>query len=364
LSTQQRATFTGLIDLASESLGGRALTCSDDFFASMQNMLKAAKAVFDPDAYTDRGKEMDGWESRRKRVPGHDHCIVELGCAGRIAGFDIDTSYFLGNHPPYASIDGLFAPQGSDPEQLARMTWRELLVQSPLAPGSQNLFVSRDAEPVSHLRLNIFPDGGVARFRAYGHVQADWARGAIDAEALAQLPAAASAKAWVDLAAITSGGISLACSDAFYGPSNNLLLPFPAQNMGGGWETRRRRTAGADWIIFRLGARGTPRMLELDTHFNKGNSPARCSLELLDAPATTRITDLIASSAWRRVLAEVEVRPHARNFYCEQLEATVPATFVRLHVIPDGGMSRVRVWGTQNEPASELSESRPLMTMR
>ena len=201
-------TFTGLIDLASEDLGGRALECSDDFFASMQNMLKAAKPVFDPHAYTDRGKEMDGWESRRKRVPGYDHCIVQLGCAGRVVGFDIDTSYFLGNHPPYASVDGAYAAKSG-------MQWRELLPQSPLAPGSQNLFISGDSEPVSHLRLNIFPDGGVARFRAFGHVQADWSRGAIDAEATAH----AGAKDWLDLAAITSGGITLAFPVGRFGAS-------------------------------------------------------------------------------------------------------------------------------------------------
>jgi allantoicase len=127
-----------------------------------------------------------------------------------------------------------------------------------------------------------------------------------------------------------------------------LLLPYPAQNMGGGWETRRRRTSGADWIIFRLGARGTPRMLELDTHFNKGNSPARCSLEVLDAPVTMRITELVASSAWRQVLAEVPVQPHTRNLYWSELDARAPVSFLRLNVIPDGGMSRVRVWGTRD----------------
>jgi allantoicase len=342
------ARFTGLVDLASEQLGGCALACSDDFFASMQSMLKAGKPVFDPNAYTDRGKEMDGWESRRKREPGYDYCIVQLGCAGGIVGFDIDTSHFLGNHPPYASIDGVMAPKTTDVESLKRMSWRELLVQSPLAPGSQNLFISGDREPVSHLRLNIFPDVGVARLRAYGHARADWSRGAIDADALTHAPVGVSATSWVDLAAITSGGISVACSDAFYGPTNNLLLPFPAQNMGGGWESRRRRTPGADWIIFRLGARGTPRMLELDTQFNKGNSPARCSLEVLDL-SPTRITDMIASSSWRQVLPEVALRPHARNFFCEQLDVGGPATYVRLNVIPDGGMSRLRVWGTRDD---------------
>lgn len=346
MSSTDSARFTGLVDLASERLGGRALACSDDFFAEMQNMLKADKPVFLPDAYTDRGKLMDGWESRRKREPGYDHCIVELGCAGQIIGFDIDTSYFLGNHPPYASVDGLMAPKGTEPESLQRMAWRELLVQSPLMPGSQNLFIAGDAQPVSHLRLNIFPDGGVARFRAYGHAQPDWSRAQLDVEALAHVPAGVAAADWVDLAAITSGGITVACSDAFYGPTNNLILPGRAENMGGGWETRRRRVPGADWVIFRLGARGTARLLELDTNHNKGNSPARCSLETLDGPPQ-RITDLIASKAWRPALPEIAVRPHARNFFFEPLAASA-ATYLRLNVIPDGGISRVRVWGTRD----------------
>ena len=347
MAMTESARFTGLIDLASERLGGRALSCSDDFFAAMQNMLRAEKPAFDPNAYTDRGKEMDGWESRRKREPGYDHCIIRLGCAGRVIGFDIDTSYFLGNHPPYASVEGVMAPKGSDVESLQRMAWRELLVQSPLGPGSQNLFISGDTEPVSHLRLNIFPDGGVARFRAFGHALPDWPRAAIDVEALAAVPAGVAAVDWIDLAAITSGGITIACSDAFYGPTNNLLLPGPAENMGGGWETRRKRSPGHDWVIFRLGARGTPRMLELDTHFNKGNSPARASLEVLDSPPQ-RITDLIASTAWRPAMPEVVIRPHARNSFCEQLDVGGPVTYLRLNVIPDGGMSRVRVWGTRD----------------
>jgi allantoicase len=347
MAATDSARFTGLIDLASERLGGRAIACSDDFFAPMQRMLRASKPELDPNAYTDRGKEMDGWESRRKREPGYDYCIVELGCAGRVCGFDIDTSYFLGNQPPYASVEGVMAPKGTDVTTLQGMSWRELLVQSPLGPGVQNLFISSDSEPVSHLRLNIFPDGGVARFRAYGHALPDWSRAAIDVEALGHVPAGIDGADWVNLAALTSGGISVACSDAFYGPTNNLLLPGPAENMGGGWETRRRRTSGHDWVIFRLGARGTPRMLELDTHFNKGNSPARASLEVLDS-RPQRITDLIASTAWQPAMPEVALRPHARNFFCEQLRAGGPVTYLRLNVIPDGGMSRVRVWGLRD----------------
>ena len=154
--------------------------------------------------------------------------------------------------PGYRSVIRL---KDSAIERLQRMPWRELLVQSPLGPGAQNLFISGDTDPVSHLRLNIFPDGGVARFRAFGHALPDWSRAAIDAEALAAVPAGTSAGDWVDLAAITSGGITIACSDAFYGPTNNLLLPGPAENMGGGWESRRKRSPGRErsWRVAQSG---------------------------------------------------------------------------------------------------------------
>jgi allantoicase len=345
MAASDSARFPGLVDLANERLGGRALACSDDFFAPMQAMLKAEKPAFDPNAYTDRGKLMDGWESRRKRVPGYDHCIVELGCAGRVVGFDIDTSYFLGNHPPYASVDGLYAPKGTAALTLQDMAWRELLGQSPLMPGAQNVFITSDLEPVSHVRLNIFPDGGVARFRVYGHVTPDWSRARLDAEAAAAVPKGAAASEWLDLAALTSGGMTVACSDAFYGPTTNMILPGRAENMGGGWETRRRRVPGVDWVIFRLGARGTPRMLELDTNHFKGNFPDRCSLEVLDTPPR-RITELIASQDWRAALPETKLRAHARQFF--PLELASPVTYLRLNVIPDGGVSRVRVWGTRD----------------
>src|SRR5580765_3706005 len=97
--------FTKMTDLAAERLGGKILSCSDDFFAEKENLLKPGRGIFIPDKYTDRGKWMDGWESRRKRIPGHDWCIIKLATSGKILGFDIDTNHFLGNHPPHASIE-------------------------------------------------------------------------------------------------------------------------------------------------------------------------------------------------------------------------------------------------------------------
>jgi allantoicase len=344
-TTSSAATFSGLIDLAAKALGSRALGANDEFFAEASHLLLPERAVFIPGKFTDRGKWMDGWESRRKRGGGHDWCVLALGAPGDVIGFDVDTQHFVGNHPPFASVDGLWAPDAgatTDAAALAaRPGWTELLAQAPLRPDSQNLFAAAPRGPVTHVRLNIFPDGGVARFRVFGRVQPDWAApAALDAEALAHVPADLR-----DLAAVKNGGLALACSDSFFGPMNNLLLPGRPVDMGGGWETRRRRGPGHDWILVRLGARGTPAVVEVDTNHFKGNFPDRCTLETLDAPAGARITDLIASTGWRPLVPETKLTADARHFFPVTSGA---ATHVRLSIFPDGGVARLRVWGRRD----------------
>ncbi|HEX6243716.1 MAG TPA: bifunctional allantoicase/OHCU decarboxylase, partial [Polyangiales bacterium] len=209
------AAFTGLVDLASQELGGRVLGSNDEFFAAAENLLLPGRGLFLEGKYTEQGKWMDGWESRRKRGPGHDACVIALGARGRVLGFDIDTNHFLGNHPPFASVDGAGASADTPSDQLC---FRPLLAPAPLLPGSQNLFAALPSEPVSHVRLNIFPDGGVARFRVYGMVEPDFSTQVVDAETAPHVQ-----PGWVDLAAVRNGGRALACSDAFFGPMNNLL---------------------------------------------------------------------------------------------------------------------------------------------
>jgi allantoicase len=346
------AAFSGLVDLAAAGLGGRALGASDEFFAGADSLLQAGRAIFIEGKFTDRGKWMDGWESRRKRSSGretgHDWCVVALGAPGEVVGFDIDTQHFVGNHPPFASVDGLWAPDAADgaaglPALLAREGWVALLEQSPLRPDAQNLFAALARGPVSHLRLNIFPDGGVARLRAFGRVHPRWeAAPELDEETRARV-----APDLRDLAALANGGLTLACSDAFFGPMNNLLLPGRPADMGGGWETRRRRGPGSDWLLVKLGARGAPAVVEVDTRHFKGNFPERCSLEAIDAPVGARITDLIGSDAWRPLVPEVKLRADARHFFTVAGAGVRPSsvTHVRLNIFPDGGVARLRLWG-------------------
>ena len=346
------AAFNGLVDLASASLGGEALATSDEFFAAARGMLASGPAVFIADKYTERGKWMDGWESRRKRGPGHDYCLVKLGVSGRVQALDIDTSHFNGNHPAFASVEGVRAPADLSHDQLLELPFHELLEQSPLAASSQNLFVARAVGVVSHLRLNIFPDGGVARFRAYGRVAASWRAPVLDEAAAAHVPGGL-----FDLAALENGALALACSNAHFGGMNNLLLPGRAANMGSGWETRRRRGPGHDFIIIRLGARGVPRVIELDTNHFKGNFPERAAIEGIDGEGA-RPSDLVTSEAWSPLVPETRLKADTRHFYATELCASVPITHVRLRIFPDGGVSRLRVWGERSaEPARPSSEA-------
>jgi allantoicase len=350
-TSRAAATFTGLIDLAAAELGGRALETSDQFFAEADNLLRPGRPVFVAGKFTDRGKWMDGWESRRKRGAGldaPDWCIVALGAPGEVGGFDIDTAHFVGNHPPFASIEGIWAPELAagleGAAALGRGSWMPLLEQAPLRPDAQNLFAARPAGPVTHVRLNIFPDGGVARLRVFGRVLARWdAAPDLDAEARAHLSPELR-----DLAAVRNGGLALACSDAFFGPMNSLLLPGRPDDMSGGWETRRRRGPGHDWILVKLGARGTAAVVEVDTRHFKGNHPERCALAALDAPAGARITEILGSGGWRPLVAEARLGPDARHFLVVAPGADTPATHVRFEVFPDGGVARLRVWGRRD----------------
>jgi allantoicase len=342
------AAFVGLVDLAAEEMGGRALACSDDFFAGMENMLKPGRGVFLPDEYTDRGKWMDGWESRRKRASGHDWCIVQLGVRGAIRALDVDTNHFLGNHPPFASVEATSAPITASLDALEKARWVEILPQSPLRPGSQNLFAVDATDAFTHLRLRIYPDGGVARFKVWGRPDPDWGRVEIDDETRGRL-----ASGEVDLAALRNGGQTLACSDAFFGPMHHLIAPGRAVNMGGGWETRRKRMPGNDWILVKLGAPGTIGLVEADTNHFKGNYADRIALRGIHAPGA-RITDLVpvgaysdGMPAWATILPETKMQASHRHFFKDELQARGPFTHVRLDVYPDGGVSRLRVWGTR-----------------
>lgn len=316
------ASFAGFIDLASERIGGKALSASDEFFAEKENMLKEGRGVFIADKYTDRGKWMDGWETRRKRTPGHDWCIIQLGLPGVIHGVDIDTNHFLGNNPAFASIDAATSATGD---------WTEILPRSPLNPGAQNLFAVSSTVPWTHLRLNIYPDGGVARFRVYGNVYRDWTKVRPEDE--------------IDLAALANGGRSVACSDMFFSSMHNLLMPGRSANMGDGWETKRRRGVGYDWVIVRLGRSGIIKRIEVDTNHFKGNYPDECSIDACLAPDENIDVLNWNDIEWVQVLPRTKLQADHQHYFEREIRNPGPFSHIKLNIFPDGGISRLRVNG-------------------
>ncbi|MFN3985439.1 MAG: allantoicase [Rhodocyclaceae bacterium] len=318
------------VDLASPRLGALALAASDDFFAPVSRMLDPMPAQFVPGKFDDNGKWMDGWESRRKRVAGHDWALVKLGVKGVVRGFDVDTSHFTGNYPPAVSIEACVA-QSDEPEVLNAASWTEILPATALGPNSHHLLECASGEAWTHLRVNMFPDGGIARLRVYGRPVASLA---------------AAGDALVDLVAMENGGRAVSWNDASFGSAAaNLLLPGRGLNMGDGWETRRRREPGNDWCVLELGAPGTIERVELDTAFYKGNYPDRCSLQAALVQGGTDGSITTQSMFWTTLLPEQKLSADAVHVFAEQLAALGPVSHVRLNIFPDGGVSRLRLWG-------------------
>ncbi len=336
------STFTDLIDLASERTGGRALLASDEFFAEKENLLRPGRSVFIEGKYTDRGKWMDGWESRRKRTPGNDWCIIRLGMPGTIRGVTVDTNHFKGNAPESVSIDACEAGPIATGETLAEQAeWRELLSKTRIEPHFENQIEVGDTARCTHLRLNIFPDGGVARFRAFGEVIPDWK------SILARNTA-------IDLAAVEHGGQPMGCSDAFFSEPRNLIMPGRSEYMGDGWETKRRRGPGYDWVALRFGRRGTIERILLDTNHFKGNFPDTCNIEICDAPNATEALlrpSAPGGPAWRELLPRTKLAAHEERAFERELLDKHPATHIRLNIHPDGGVSRLRVFGRPSDGA-------------
>ncbi|MGE5184655.1 MAG: allantoicase [Acidobacteriota bacterium] len=327
--TETTPAFTGLPDLASDAYGGAAIRCNDEFFAEKENLVRATAPEWKEHAYTDRGKWMDGWETRRRREPGHDWCIVRLGMPGVIHGVVVDTAFFRGNYPESCA---LYACELDDPLDLrafdaAAATWTNILPRTPLRGDAKNAFPIAYQQRFTHVRLDIFPDGGVARLRVHGEVSPRWDR----------LRALGGP---IDLAALEHGAWVETCSDMFFGSRNNLIKPGASRSMADGWETRRRRGPGNDWAIIRLAAAGTIEQLELDTTHFKGNAPGSCTVEGVHAPGA-RVDEL---DGWRMLLGS-QLQPHRRHLFADELRRVGAVTHLKLSVFPDGGVARLRAWG-------------------
>ena len=337
--------FRQLADVACDSLGGSVLYATDDFFADKERLTLPQAPEWREHAYTPRGKWMDGWESRRKRAIGdrvHDEAIVRLGMPVVVRGIVVDTSFFRGNFPEACEIDGCHARADASVEELlsSHTEWAPLVLRAPLAGNAQNELPTKSDLVTTHVRLRIFPDGGVARLRVHGEVVPDWRR----------LGGAASE---FDLAALENGGAVLSCSDMFFGPKHNLIAPGRALDMGGGWETKRRRGVTHethDWAIVALAAEGMIHRVEVDTNHFKGNFPDACSLEIASS----------VDGPWRPLLPRTKLMAHTRHLFVEQLSLHRPCTHLRMNVFPDGGISRLRVFGQLTRDAQQDAVARLL----
>ena len=310
------------VRLEQPRLGSRVTWASDEFFGAKERLIDPADPVFIDDKYDDHGKWMDGWESRRKREPGHDACIIRLGVPGIIHGFNVDTSYFTGNYPPQVSLDGCVSE-----EEVPEAGWIELVPKTAIGGDAQHYLDVRNDTVFTHVRLHIYPDGGVARLRIFGEIRPDFSD--IDG--------------YVDLAAVEHGGRPLACSDQHYGSVHNLLAPGRGLNMGDGWETARRRGPGNDWAIIALGRPARIERAEIDTAHFKGNYPDRVSLEAALFASDDDVSN--SSPEWRTLLPETRLKMDQQHYFDEELEDIGVVSHVRVSIYPDGGISRVRLFG-------------------
>lgn len=322
------------VNLASARLGARAIRCSDDFFAPMHRMLNDAPAVWKEGVYDDNGKWMDGWESRRRREPGHDWCIVKLAHPGLIHGIELDTTHFTGNFPPAASLQGCCC-RADDPEE--NQQWTELMERCDLTGDAQRQFIPNSAQVCSHVRLHIFPDGGIARLRVFGAPQIDWR----------SIPENQP----VDLAAALNGGVAIACNDQHYGDIRHLLAPGRGRNMGDGWETRRRRQPGNDWVLIALARPGNVKRIEIDTAHFKGNYPDRVDVQGALVQADDSSDLAAASAAWATLLLPSKLSADQLHVFDVDPGIAGVVSHIRVNIHPDGGLSRIRVYATLADAA-------------
>ncbi len=315
-----------MTDLISKAVGGRIVVFNDEFFAEAENLIDPSDPIWKEDEFTDRGKWMDGWETRRRREPGHDWCVIALGIPGSVRSVTVDTSHFTGNYPEAFSLEACGV--GSD-DRLDTADWIEVIPRTELAGHTTAVFEVDDSHRITYLRLNIFPDGGVARLRVLG-------------DPIPSIDLVCPEDRSTDLVSSLVGGEALDASDLHYSPPSNLLRPSDPAGMWDGWETKRRRGPGHDWASFKLGLPGVVESVEVDTRHFKGNSPGWVSIHLSDDGET-----------WHEVVTRAEVKPHLVNLVV--LKSPLRAGFLRLDIHPDGGVARLRVRGKPEVEAAASS---------
>jgi allantoicase len=324
---KEKIIFTnGLIDLAQPRLGTKVIYKTDDFFASANRIINPTEPVFKVGVFDKHGKWMDGWESRRKRTAGHDFIIIKLGKPGTIKKVDVDTSHFNGNQPAMISIEGA----NSNSNKINQLNWQPLLSKKKTKANSHHYFTVNSNKVFTHIKFNIFPDGGVARLRLYGSI--------------AKSNKLKNKK--INLASLLDGSSVIACNNEHFGKAENILAPGKAKNMGDGWETRRRRGKGFDWLILNSLDGKEIDKIEISTHHFKGNFPSHCSLQATYLPNSKNSKQIVKSSTkWKYLLKDAKLSANKVHVFKNNLMKKDKINFIKINIFPDGGISRFRIYG-------------------
>ena len=323
--------FNYYINLTSNVLGTKVLYCSDDFFADATRMLKPSPPVFIADKYDNNGKWMDGWESRRRRDGGNDFCFLKLGNKSIVKGFNINTMHFSGNHAPAISILGCSIEDDKNIVTNKRINWLSLLDKTKLIEDSNNFFDATDNKEVTHLKITIYPDGGIARLITYGNICFD--------DSLYK-------KTSVNVIAITTGAKVIYVNNEHFGKLANILSEHKPLSMADGWETRRRRTSGNDFAIIEFAKPATIRKIIVDTSFFKGNYPDSFVISAQYIKNLDYKVINLQSNFWHKLASQHKLSANCvhtikvDNTYKNQV-----FTHVRFDIFPDGGVARLKLMG-------------------
>ncbi|MGO1950783.1 MAG: allantoicase [Mycobacteriaceae bacterium] len=339
--------FVTYPDLASRALAGSVVWASDESFAERENLVRATEPVFDPTEFGNKGKVYDGWETRRRRhdeVGSNDAAIVRLGVPGQIKGVVVDTAWFTGNYPPQFAVYGLTCDEYLSGEEIAALPedqWFTLVPTTDAQGDHKHYFEifpagEASARRVTHVKLVMIPDGGIARLRVHGQPS-------VDPRFIAGT---------IDLAAVENGGRITDCTNMFYSRPDHIISLGRARNMGEGWENARRRDEGNDSVTVQLAGEGRVRWVEFDT-----------SYFVFNAPGDVKLTGITASGEEVELVGRTRVLPDTRHRFlvsdpAEGETGPTPVVAVRTDVFPDGGISRLRIWGDLTDEGRLDIESR------
>jgi len=319
--------LNGLIDLAQSRLGSKIVYKTDEFFAPAKRIINPWSPVFKEGVFDKHGKWMDGWETRRKRTKGHDYLIIKFGKPGKIHKVDVDTSYFNGNQPSKVSLEACISKKKFTNKN---SKWVSILKKKSTKPNSHHFFNIKNKSIFTHVKLNIYPDGGVARIRIYGNMKINKQFG----------------KKIINLTSVLNGASPIACNNEHFGRAENILAPGMGKNMGDGWETRRSRGKNFDWLIIKFGRTGTINKIEIDTHHFKGNYPDKCTVQAAYIPKKISNYSIVKkSNKWKSLLNKVKLNANKKHCFNNMTMRKNNINFIRINIYPDGGISRIRTFG-------------------